>query len=94
MAVQKPNSFTSWEWRDDEEEMGAAILTLSNKMFIQNELSRLAQVRLNLDYDLKDPISFVQGEAELKGRISALQQMLDASDFGEKFMAEKAAARS
>lgn len=94
MAMMIPNSFTSYSWATEEEELGAMCLTLSNKQWIQNELSLYSMSRLNLTYDVAHPETFIQAESELKGKITVLQWMLDASTAAEKTLAENAAARN
>lgn len=87
MAIIIPNTFTSYKFRDDEEEVGAQILTIGNIQVIQNEIARVAQMRLNIDYDLNNTVHFVQQEAELKGRIASLQWLIDSSELAVKIIA-------
>lgn len=87
MASIVPNTFTSFKWENDEEEFGATILTIGNKQRIQNELAIIAQQILNITYDPKETLTFVQQDAHLKGQLQALQWLLDASDAAQTAMA-------
>lgn len=79
MATQKPNTFTSYELTT-RETLSGSILTGEQKQVLQNQLSEIAEQRLNTDYDPEKPLAFVQQEAFLKGQISILRVMLLRSD--------------
>lgn len=93
MAIIIPNSFTSYQWDSDEEELSAMCTTYANKQWLQNELSLYSQSRLNLTYDVAHPETFIQAESELKGKIQILQWILDASIGAEKQLVENAKTR-
>lgn len=90
MATIIPNTFTTYRFLTEDEEIGCHVLTIGNTQVIQNEIARLAQERLNISYDLNNTIHFVQQEAELKGRISSLQWLLDSSEIANRALAATA----
>lgn len=73
-----PNKFSSYDLSAEQAIEGSKLTTLQ-MMVIQNQISNLAITRTNLDVDMSDPIGFAQEEAELKGQMTALQFLLDAS---------------
>ena len=73
-----PNKFSSYNLTEAQALEGSKLTTLQ-MMNIQNQISNLAITRTNLVLDMSDPISFAQEEAQLKGEMSALQFLLDAS---------------
>lgn len=78
MAKIIPSQFSLYAWDTEEEQLYAAIFKPENIQFLQNEIAMYAQHRLNLEYDLNNTISFVQREAELKGKIQVLQWLVDS----------------
>jgi len=80
MAQIIPSAFCRVQFKDEEEQARAALLSAPTKDWIQYLLSQAAQKRLNLDFDPVNPSVFLQAEAALKGEISAYQYMLAASD--------------
>lgn len=84
MAQLNPNPpFTSWSLNSQEILQGSILGTLQ-KQCIQNQISSYAMERLALDIDPQNPIGAVQAEAAIKGRISALQYLLDLSVTAEE----------
>lgn len=78
----KSSSFIRYTFTDDERIVGS-ILTTLHKHLIQNQIAEAAEQRINLNIDPLNPLSTVQQEAELKGRILALKYLLDLSDSAE-----------
>ncbi len=83
MAKLIPTAFQSYELTEAEEREGK-ILNISVKYSLQNRMARYAQEKLYLIYDTKDPMSFLQKEAELQGQIRLLQELLDESEIAEE----------
>jgi len=81
------NSFQSWILTENETIQGC-ILTTLNTQVIQNQIASYAQERLNLELDMTNPQRFVQQEADLKGKISALRYLLDLSESAQKRIVE------
>jgi len=82
MAHLIANSFSSYELEENEVLQGS-ILTELQKQVLQNQLSAVAEERLRLDYDVKEPLSFVQQEAYKKGQIELLTFILESSESAE-----------
>ena len=82
MARLIPGTFTSYEFTAAEL-LSASILSLPQKQLLQNELSQIADNRLNLDFDPSCPAKFTQHEAYLKGQMSIIRVMLLRSDESE-----------
>ena len=80
------NSFQSWILTENETIQGCVLTTL-NVQVIQNQIASYAQERLNLELDMTNPQRFVQQEADLKGKISALRYLLDLSESAQKRIA-------
>jgi len=74
------NDFSTFELTEIEAREGK-ILTVAQVMNIQNQLADAATRKLNLKYDTKDPMSFVQEEAELQGVINTLRFLLTESQY-------------
>ena len=84
MAQLNPNPpFTSWSLTSQEILQGSILGTLQ-KQCIQNQISSYAMERLALDIDPSNVLGAVQAEAAIKGRISALQYLLDLSVTAEE----------
>lgn len=83
MAVlNTENPFQSWILTEDEAIEGA-ILTITQKQCIQNQISTLANERINLETDPTQPLKTIQQEAYLKGQIASLQYLLTLSAAAE-----------
>ena len=76
MASLVSISFTSWNLTQEELRMGSIFTDLNLKL-IQNEISIAALEKLNLTFNPLNPNEFIQMEAELGGKIRALQYLLD-----------------
>lgn len=76
---QIQNAFTEYELLDSEIKLGA-IFTEANRAIIQNLIARAAQDRLALTYDVNNPMSFIQREAELQGQIGILTYLLNLGE--------------
>lgn len=74
--------FTSFELTSQELVAGS-ILTTDQKNILQNDLSQIAENKLNLDFDPLNPTKFAQDEAFLKGQMSIIRVMLQRSDESE-----------
>lgn len=72
------NSFTTWTL-SEEDTLNGQILTPLQEQVIQNELAQVAEQKINLDYDPRNPIAFAQTEAMLKGQMQVLRLLLDRS---------------
>ena len=83
MAQLNPqNLFQSWALTKEEEVIGAVLTTLQ-KQLIQNQIAEAAQEKVGLTFDPLNPQKFIQQEAELQGRIRALQYLISASEDAE-----------
>ena len=82
-TIDTNNSFQSWILTENETIQGC-VLTNLNTQVIQNQIAAYAQERLNLELDMTNPQRFVQQEADLKGKISALRYLLDLSESAQK----------
>jgi hypothetical protein len=87
MAKLIPSPFCRIEFKDDEEQARAALLSSPTKDWIQYLMSIAAQKRLNLSYDLANPMEFMQVEAALKGEITTYQYLLEASTASAELLA-------
>lgn len=80
MSRLMANDFSTFELTEIEQREGK-ILTVAQVMSIQNQLSEAAIRKLNLKFDTKDHLAFVQEEAELQGVINTLRFLLTESQF-------------
>lgn len=71
-----PHSFTQYELTEEENKAGH-LFTESNRGIIQNMISEAANARIALTLDPQNINAFVQAEAYLKGKIDALQYLLE-----------------
>lgn len=69
------NRFTSFEFTEEEERLGIHLDSLQVAI-IQNEIAIYATEKSDLKFEPNDPLSFAQAEAELKGKILALEYLL------------------
>lgn len=79
MAKIIPSPFTRYALTN-KEELAGKILTLDQKIVIQNDLALVAEQILSLVYMPQDPLEFVKQDAFLKGQMSVYRVLLDASD--------------
>ena len=93
-TVNEETPYVSYNLTGPELLAGAS-LTLTNRQFIQNLICAYAIERLNLELDMKSIERFMQQEADLKGKISALQHLLDCSvDAKQKLATDRPAPDS
>lgn len=78
----KNSSFLRYDLTNDERIVGS-ILTGLHKQCIQNQIAEAAEQRINIRLDPQNPLSAVQEEAELCGRILALKYLIELSDSAE-----------
>jgi len=72
------NTFTAYQLTDEETIVGS-IYTIGQREVLQNQLAVTAELKIVLEYDVSDPMTFVQEEARLKGWIECLRHLLDTS---------------
>jgi hypothetical protein len=82
MAKLVPGTFGEYELTR-QEQLSGAVLSTEQKIVLQNELSQIANNRVNLDFDPTNPTKFAQDEAFLKGQMSIIRVMLLRSDESE-----------
>lgn len=79
MVTQVINTFTQYEL--SEEEMDEAVLLSPLlRMYLQTRMAIIAQEKLNAKFDASNPVRFAQLEAELTGKISIIDELLEASN--------------
>ena len=86
MATLKPHIFSSYFLTADEITSGT-ILTQLQKFVIQNQISILAEQKLNLVFDPLNPADFGIQTSFLAGKIESLLFLLADSDDAEKAIA-------
>ena len=77
------NAFSSYELTDEEALQGA-ILTITQKQVIQNQLAALAEEKIHLEPDPANMMLYVGEEAYLRGQIVNLQYLLQLSATAEE----------
>lgn len=82
MAKISVGTFTHWELTN-QEVLAGSILTTDQKNLLQNELAQIAEQKLAIEFDSKDPTKFAQNEAFLSGQMSIIRVMLIRSDESE-----------
>lgn len=88
MASKTTNIFTTFALTDRETLQGQ-ILSLPQKMFIQNERARLAEEKLVLEFDPEHPLLFQQAESYKRGQLEILTYLLELSDAAETLYANQ-----
>jgi hypothetical protein len=83
MAKIIPSRFCAVEFPTDLEAKQSSILTGPQKMWLQYNLSNIANEKLAMEFTPNDLNTFMQREAELKGQIGILQYLLDCSQTAE-----------
>jgi hypothetical protein len=83
MANLLSNSFSSYEL-SQRELLAGSVLNGDQISVLQNELSQIAESRLNLDFTPDNPLKFAQDEAFLKGQMSIIRVMLLRSQESEQ----------
>ena len=79
MAHITINSFTSWQFSDEEQSLAYHLNDLQIKA-LQNEIAILAERKIALKFDPTNPIEFAQQEAEIAGAIGTLQYLISRSN--------------
>ena len=90
MARLQDNDFSSYALTEEEELQGA-LLTITQRQVIQNQLSAVACEKLALEFNTDKPDSFIQQEAYKRGQLDLLSYLLDQSQSAveeQKFKAE------
>ena len=93
MATLIANRFTSWELTPEEVQQGY-IQTDPQTKVLQNLLSDYATEKVSLKYDPSNPLGFVQAEAELQGKITLLEYLLDQNIYYQTEAYNKASQQS
>jgi len=83
MAKITQGTFSHYEL-SRREVLAGSILTADQVALLQNELSQIAESRLNMDFDPTNPLKFAQDEAFLKGQMSIIRVMLLRSSESEQ----------
>jgi len=83
MATIIPNTFTSYELTDTEALQGA-IFTITQIQALQNQLSAIAEEKLNMEFDPEAAQLFMQNEAYKRGQMELLQFLIDNSKAAEE----------
>ncbi len=78
MATLITNTFSAYHLTDQEALQGS-ILTVTQLQVIQNQLARVAEEKLALDFDPANPITYAQQEAYMKGQMDLLLYIIDSS---------------
>jgi hypothetical protein len=74
-----PNEFSTFKLTD-QEALEGCILTITQKEVLHNLLAANASELLGLEYDIKEPSSYIQQEAYKRGAIDVLRFILASSD--------------
>lgn len=72
---QVDSRFTAYTFSEEEEKLGIHLDALQVAI-IRNEIAAYATEKSNLNLDPEHPLYFMQAEAELKGKILALEYLL------------------
>ena len=78
MPQQVNSLFTKYEF-SQQEFVSASHFTDDNRKLIQNEICKIAEEKVALQYDPLNPVQFAQREAELQGQIGILRYLLELS---------------
>lgn len=78
MPLQRPNKFTEYALTPEETVIGSTLNELQ-LCVLHNELANAANTKLNMKYKGSD-IEILQEEAELQGRINALDWILQTHE--------------
>jgi len=73
---------------DEKEELQSAILTINQKEYIQNEIAKDAEAKLELKFDPDKVNHFTQQEAFLSGKIAAYKWLIESSDTSAEMLAQ------
>lgn len=69
-------AFTRVEFETEDERIQASIFNVYQLAAIQNDIAIAAEEKIRMKFDPLNPQAFVQEEAELTGRILALQWLV------------------
>jgi hypothetical protein len=83
MASMIPNTFTTWELTEKEVLRGS-IFNIEQRQVLQNQLSIIAEEKLEIAFDVNSPNEFVQLEAFKSGQIELITYLLAASESAEQ----------
>lgn len=83
MAFLIENDFSSYSLNEEEEKEGA-MLTITQKQVIQNEISVFAHELLELRFDPDEPNKYIQEESYKRGQLDALRFRLQCSEAAEE----------
>lgn len=83
MSQQINGLFSYWKL-NPQEELNGRILNQLQKQVIQNELARIAELKLGIKFDPQNPVAFAQQEAEFTGQMGILQWLLANSESAEE----------
>jgi len=90
MATLQANSFASFKLSEQEEENGQ-ILTLNQKMVLQNKLADIAIQKLNLVLDPANIDDFKMQNSYLQGQLDVMNWQLETSVSVEQDLAARVA---
>ena len=79
MAELSPGMFTSWNLSPEEAVQGS-ILSLTQTQVLENELCRLAEEKILLEYDPEHATLYARDEAYKRGQIQIIQWLLANSE--------------
>lgn len=77
MPTLAPNQFTVYELTPEERRLALSLGDLTVN-WIQSELGRIAQNKINIEFDPQNPLQFAQDEAFLRGQMAFAQFLLDS----------------
>jgi len=78
MAELIPNEFTSYNL-NEQEQLAGSIFTVTQLQVLHNRLSELAAQKLNLEFDVDSPETFIQQEAFKRGQIEEIRYLIESS---------------
>ena len=78
MNILIPNSFSTYHMTE-EDALNGSIFTPLQMEVLHNILAIYAEEKLTIDYDVKNPESFIQEEAYKRGQIEVLKYLLENS---------------
>lgn len=78
MPQLKLNTFSEYDFSNEELDE-ALLLPPLLRMYLQSRMAMIAQEKLSAKFDPLNPVRFAQVEAELAGKISILDELLEGS---------------
>ena len=79
------NSFTSYDLNEKEALQGSIFSSLQLQC-LQNQLANTAEEKIRLEFDTKDPSSFIQQEAYKRGQLDLLEHLIESSTVSEDIL--------